>query len=327
MDLPIVELSASSEISPSSSEKHHSISQQPRHSSLLHTLIGDIRPLRALHTVEEVATSLWFRVEILLVYRSLSTSVLVFGITLFSATGTMPPATFGAWAFYVTTVAMLLSTIFSLRYLIAPHRAAATECRGLSGTLADLAVPFVQAAVTVQAILTPLYWAVIRLDKGPPRVEEITQHIIPLKLLLIDLGLSCRMKFRLGYMLLSTLFGVAWLAFCWVHYAATKNWPYAAMYYRSEGLGRTVAIHVGLILGSTVVGVLVLIVTRLTQFKAASCCARRKTTVSLTSMSTGRLNRDVEGTIDRIDSDSQVEKTENTGISLTCTAAPYTWES
>lgn len=168
MDFQSAAFSGSSDISPSSLTTQRK-AQDPGTSSLLSILLGDVRPLRGLHTVEEVGGSIWLRTEILLLYRLSATSALVFGVVLFSATGGMPPATFGAWAFYLTMIAMVLATVVSLRYLVAPERAVTTDCRDTSCVLADLAVPFMQTAVTLEIIVTAPYWAVVRLDQGPPR--------------------------------------------------------------------------------------------------------------------------------------------------------------
>lgn len=301
MELPSATLSASPTISPSSFLTSQPKPQTSTSSSLLNRLLGEFRPWRGLHTVAEAGGSVWLCTEALLLYRLFSTCALVFAFVLFSAAGGMPPATLGAWAFYVATAAMGLATFSSLRYLVAPERAAATECRGASGVLADLVVPLVQAALSAEITVAALYWPVIRLDNGPPRPEALAQHVVAPLLLLADAALAFRMAFRLSYVLLAPVLGGAWLALAWIRYAEAKNWPYAALQFSTESARRTVAMHIGVILAGSVVGLLVLVSNRLNRLSAVTTRIRRRVAnEEIASMSSKDAEAVSEGGLERI---------------------------
>lgn len=271
MELTSATLSASASISPSSS-----LTSQPKpppsaSSSLLNRLLGDFRPLRGFHAVAEAGGSICLCAEALLQYRLFSTCTLVFGFVLFSASGGMPETTHGAWVFYV---AMGLVIFSSLRYLVAPERATATECRGTSGVLADLVVSLVQATFFAEITFAALCWSYgLTIGHRVRRHSrsKSSHHSCCLQTLLL--------RFRWPSACRTCRSAGAWrgmVGLCIIPERGSEELALRQVQFSSEGSGWTVAMHIGAVLGGSLVGLLALMANRLNKLSVFTTRIRRR---------------------------------------------------
>lgn len=241
-----------------------------------HALLGPLRPVRGAHTVAEAGGSVWLPTPALLLFRLFSTCGLVFSFVLFSATGAFAPHTLGAWVFALAMLAMAAATISSLCYLIAPERSAIVSARGPYGLLSDVVVPLLQTALAAAVTLSIVYWPLLRGGSTNTSVAEVLQYAVAALVLALDVGVAFRMSFRLAYVVVAPLVFVVWLVFAWARFAAVKTWPYPGLDFRRMSVARTVMFHLAAVLGTSAIGLLVLIFNRLNRLPSVSARIRRK---------------------------------------------------
>ena len=239
-------------------------------SSQFSNLLSPFRPIIGGHCISEAGGSTWIPTFLLLLWRLTCTCASILALVLFSATGDIQYQFIGSWTFLATSLAWMLATFSSLRYMLFPETAALSHGKHSYSLLANLTVPIYQIFLTSGLIIDLLYWTVLREREMKVNLSEIVVYILSTALLFVDSLISFRMNFRFWYMVASILFAVVWIGFSWTWRKITGTQPYTVGDTIGNDIRRTVLIQLSLAFGHLISGAFVLLVNRINRIPLVS---------------------------------------------------------
>lgn len=233
---------------------------------------GPFHPILGGHTIEEISTSLYLPTPIVLIYRLTFTIFLITNILYFTITGKYQLINFTVWGLIGLSLSFSLLSACTLTYLLTPA-SKKYEQHYTPSKIAFLSIITFQIFASSTLFIDVFYWLLLynpqvnKLD-----LSNITAHATNFAFVLLEMILSCNMNLKVVYVFFLPCFLIVYLAFMWIRYAVTKDFPYNVFELEGKSVGEIVLYYVGTLVWSFVASFMILL---LSKFNRLPCLAFR----------------------------------------------------
>lgn len=231
---------------------------------------GPFHPICGGHTIEEIATSLLLPTPLVLVYRLVFTIFLLTNLVYFLITKEYSLMHFTVWGLAGLCISFALLSATTLTYLLTPTPKKLQQCNA-SSPIAFVSIAFFQVFASAALFIDVFYWALLYDAKTDVLdLPTITSHATNFAFVFLEMLLSLNMNFKLIYMFFLPCVLIVYVAFMWIRYAITQNFPYEVFEFDNKQVGEVVLYYVGTLLWSFIAGFVILLLSRVNRISCLS---------------------------------------------------------